>query len=671
MFPSFESVIQYYYDKAQFSNLSDFSKRNLNPIKEWLKNELTLKNGKDNNKSSIIRRKGNAFYKEKSLKKCLESYNFSICCAQDSSEEYFLAMANRSATTLDLGRYEDCLKDVETCLSSSIYPKDLRPKLLLRKGKCLEKLDITSMGDSLKVSKNERQQNENMYELPLFEEGENPKFAYASSRIDIRYNEQKGRYVVAEQTIPKGDIIFIEKAFAFANIFDEHSRMMNMFKCYQCLKNTYSGVPCRYCSKCIFCDSECRNKSWEESHRWECQGMLGNIWCHLGIAFPAFRALLKGFNSSFEEIETNDVECFGNKQDNYPFFNSLIFNKNNKHLDVSIMSLTVSTYLREYTNYFDWLLSQKKNSKLNIDHIVTSFESQLVKHILQFQNNSSIIEHWLEGETLPLDKEPVACGIFPSVSIMNHSCKPNITNYFVCDTIVVKALETIKENEEIYNCYGIYYRDMNRNERQNNCSQLYQFQCRCVICSDPTKEMDAFDSFKCPQCNIPIINSNELPFLCRDCGSKLDFSILMHMYQSIELGGENELVSLVNFLESKKRILNRYHADVQNIYFKLYKLHEKRGNYKCMLECFEEWFRVEKVKVGQDVQLFGVLLYEVGSVLLSKLGTTHVENKKMLSKAQRFMREAIRICKLHYPPYIVEKILTENNCAIKMWLETA
>ncbi|XP_044752076.1 SET and MYND domain-containing protein 4-like isoform X4 [Coccinella septempunctata] len=502
MFPSFESVIQYYYDKAQFSNLSDFSKRNLNPIKEWLKNELTLKNGKDNNKSSIIRRKGNAFYKEKSLKKCLESYNFSICCAQDSSEEYFLAMANRSATTLDLGRYEDCLKDVETCLSSSIYPKDLRPKLLLRKGKCLEKLgrcqkvdkcseeklpptNITSMGDSLKVSKNERQQNENMYELPLFEEGENPKFAYASSRIDIRYNEQKGRYVVAEQTIPKGDIIFIEKAFAFANIFDEHSRMMNMFKCYQCLKNTYSGVP------------------------------------------------------------------------------------------------------------------------------------------------------------------------------------------FVCDTIVVKALETIKENEEIYNCYGIYYRDMNRNERQNNCSQLYQFQCRCVICSDPTKEMDAFDSFKCPQCNIPIINSNELPFLCRDCGSKLDFSILMHMYQSIELGGENELVSLVNFLESKKRILNRYHADVQNIYFKLYKLHEKRGNYKCMLECFEEWFRVEKVKVGQDVQLFGVLLYEVGSVLLSKLGTTHVENKKMLSKAQRFMREAIRICKLHYPPYIVEKILTENNCAIKMWLETA
>lgn len=175
--------------------------------------------------------------------------------------------------------------------------------------------------------------------------------------------------------------------------------------------------------------------------------MVGDVWYHLGIAFPAFRALLKGVDCIYEEIQV-DSKCFGNKENNYPYFNSLVFDKNNKHLDVYIvshfavficysfilyylflqMSATVATYLKEYTSYFSWFLSQTKNASWNMEKLVNFFENQLSKHILQFQNNSSIIEHWLDDGALPINKEPVACGIFPSVSIMNHSCKPNITN---------------------------------------------------------------------------------------------------------------------------------------------------------------------------------------------------------------------------------------------------
>lgn len=67
---------------------------------------MKLDNGKDNTKSIHIRKQGNVFYKNKSLKKSLQLYNSSICYAPVSSEEYFLALANRSAVTFEMGKYE-------------------------------------------------------------------------------------------------------------------------------------------------------------------------------------------------------------------------------------------------------------------------------------------------------------------------------------------------------------------------------------------------------------------------------------------------------------------------------------------------------------------------------------------------------------------------------------
>lgn len=60
---------------------------------------------------------------------------------------------------------------------------------------------------------------------------------------------------------------------------------------------------------------------------------------------------------------------------------------------------------------------------------------------------------------------------------------------FICDTIVVKALEDIQENEEVFNCYGIGFRGMNREQRQIALRSLYHFECKCEICSDQSKEV--------------------------------------------------------------------------------------------------------------------------------------------------------------------------------------
>lgn len=84
-------------------------------------------------------------------------------------------------------------------------------------------------------------------------------------------------------------------------------------------------------------------------------------------------------------------------------------------------------YLRDNTNFFDDISQCKINTKYDLQ---TFIGGQLVKHIAQFTTNSSIIVHWdwSKNEIYFKNKSvDVACGIYPAISMMNHSCKPHIS----------------------------------------------------------------------------------------------------------------------------------------------------------------------------------------------------------------------------------------------------
>lgn len=194
--------------------------------------------------------------------------------------------------------------------------------------------------------------HEYFHEVPKFDDLENANLAYASSKIKMRfklnkikkkniiqnpilfscccfrYSKSQGRYIVANTNIRRGDILFIEKAFIFAPVFKENKEFFS-FKCYHCLRDIISSVPCTCCTLCVYCNEYCRDQSWDACHRWECNGMQANIWYDLGIAFPAFKAMLKGIGSGFQTLEggyEGDLKCFGDKNDNYRYFNRLVSN---------------------------------------------------------------------------------------------------------------------------------------------------------------------------------------------------------------------------------------------------------------------------------------------------------------------------------------------------------
>jgi len=65
--------------------------------------------------------------------------------------------------------------------------------------------------------------------LPDVACGENPNFPFASAAIEVKYTPEKGRYVVANRDIKRGQILFVEKAFAFVPLCYVKSDI-----CYNC-----------------------------------------------------------------------------------------------------------------------------------------------------------------------------------------------------------------------------------------------------------------------------------------------------------------------------------------------------------------------------------------------------------------------------------------------------
>ena len=76
--------------------------------------------------------------------------------------------------------------------------------------------------------------NNNKLELPVPVGGVSNTFPSASSYINVFYNETLGRHVKALRDIEVGDVLFVEKPFAYI-LFHE--------VCHNCAEQTISPIP--------------------------------------------------------------------------------------------------------------------------------------------------------------------------------------------------------------------------------------------------------------------------------------------------------------------------------------------------------------------------------------------------------------------------------------------
>lgn len=76
----------------------------------------------------------------------------------------------------------------------------------------------------------------------------------------------------------------------------------------------------------------------------------------------------------------------------------------------------------------------------------------------------------------------IGAGAMPVLSLINHSCDPNVARACYGDVICVTVIRPIGAGDELLDNYGYHYATHEAAERRDHLKQQYYFDCACPAC---------------------------------------------------------------------------------------------------------------------------------------------------------------------------------------------
>merc|ERR1712110_843680 len=189
--------------------------------------------------------------------------------------------------------------------------------------------------------------------------------------------------------------------------------------------------------------------------------------------------------------------------------------------------------------------------------------------------------------------------LFPTLSMINHSCQENarcvIRRDFKMD---VYSTVDIAKGEEITISYlpSLFF---TLPERQRKLEQTWFFQCKCCRCSDSTESGTHFSSVLCPSCREPappLERAGQWVWQCGRCAREVSESSVNTMRERMDadIQAAKDPEDLEDILEKYSNIFPRNYCKFMEIKMKICKL---LGNSQYMvLENF-----TKKVKICEEV----------------------------------------------------------------------
>jgi hypothetical protein len=173
---------------------------------------------KNDKKSISFREEGNKHFLKKEFIEALLNYNKSICYAE-SKKEMSLGYGNRSAVYLEVGYYDECLKNIEWARENG-YPASKMIKLNEREEKCKNLMANAVKPEDLS----------NFFKLSY---PANEKIPWIANCLEMKTTEKYGRGIYATKDLNSGDVISVEDAYmAFFDQIGIYKHCSNCYKSY-------------------------------------------------------------------------------------------------------------------------------------------------------------------------------------------------------------------------------------------------------------------------------------------------------------------------------------------------------------------------------------------------------------------------------------------------------
>ncbi|KAM9333209.1 SET and MYND domain-containing protein 4 [Pholidichthys leucotaenia] len=579
---------------------------------------------KDPEQATTCRERGNSSFKSRNYTAAALHYSQGVCFAPQSSEQLSLCYANRSAALYHLQHYQECLDDIDKALKNG-YPSHLLHKLEDRRALCLSRLSEheKSRGNAKKhASKNHK--GSGGVKAPSggpLPSGICPQAAVGSS-------VEKGRHLVAVERIAAGQVILTDRPYSCVLIAGMEEGKgkgkgtgrdvlfgMEDRRCHCCLAETLRPVPCGGCSYSRYCGSGCQQEAWEEHHRWECPLMaelrVMGVMAQLALR-TALKAGLENLQMARESV-SDPPDSSPSFSDPYPSVYNLLHHLNRHSPALRFLcAITIATLYSKLSKAGPPLVNpgscssatsrsadgpeeEGGSSSWNSERWLLG--SAALRHMLQLRCNAQAIiaRQDTEAGNSPVQSNRevrIATAIFPSLSLLNHSCCPNTSLVFStgvsvapCDsspaadisesiderrckprgvTVTVRAARVISPGQEILHYYGPHSSRMGTKERQRLLIEQYYFLCQCEACSP--QQQDEEESSRqwtrargrpresgllCSMCKSSLQKNeekNEAGFICSSCGHPVSLSEVSHRLQEIK----DDLEKAVELMERER-----------------------------------------------------------------------------------------------------------------------
>jgi len=625
-----------------------------------------------------------------------------------------------------LGRF----KEAQMSFCEAVAALEFVPKLSPKKKDSLVR-DINALSKESESAMNcqistESETEESLSVPTVPDGGSHPDLAGASKVLELKTTIGQGRHVTTREDVAVGDVLFSEVPYSSVLLPEHYST-----HCHHCYKAYTAPVPCLRCTQPRYCSETCRQESWDVYHQYECTGL--DLLHSVGIAHLALRTLLvagmkrlmgyrtevqsqaKTSNDNETRVDRRPDDSDHSLKCGYADVHNLVTHCARIHQDdlfqYAVTAALLTTYLERRTHFF-----QSANEDLSLDglrigtgggahppirrtsscsdeveeDVLLYVGGLMLRHITQLICNASAI---YEVGPTPLDDSDemgdggggspgsascvvsnnqfrIATAIYPSASMMNHSCDPSVINSFCGSRIIVKAIKPVGKGGEVFNCYGPHFRHHSLADRQETLKGQYHFTCTCPCCTK-TEYHDfnqRFSALKCAYCGGPIRNptsenSLEVQMPCLDCGRNQDYSSQIEQVflaydlfkkgmDSLKFGNMTDaLPALQSCYQLRTKAMYPHHLEVTEVADQLARCYAMVGSFsesaqylKVCLPAVQERYGAHSVEVGHE-------LVKYTDVLLGDLQDTTKrisQFEEKLLESRTCMERAADIFALHY-----------------------
>lgn len=343
----------------------------------------------------------------------------------------------------------------------------------------------------------------------------------------------KGRGLIATCTFFPGDVILNQEPYA-----STPNKILVGSSCDHC----FTSGNLRKCSMCRvtwYCSSNCQKEEWK-LHQLECRAMAALTEDRKKMLTPTIRLMVR---LALKRKLQNEKVIPSSSIDNYNLVDGL----------ESHISKVDENQLVLYAQM------------ANLVSLILPFIELDLKEIAQTFSKFACNAHTICDPEL----RPLGTGLYPVISIINHSCVPNAVLIFDGRTAYVRALQPINKDEEVSISY---IETATVTKKRNNDLKQYFFTCTCPRCVKGFDEDALLEGFRCKNqaCDGFLLpNSGKKAYTCQKCGASRDVEEIKNMRSEIlqlsdkassflSSGNKAEAGSIYKIIEQLER--NLYHA---------------------------------------------------------------------------------------------------------------